>query len=142
VGLVARALEAAGVVTTSVSAARDITSAARMPRAVFVDFPLGHTTGRVGEPGLSIGIVRAALELVESDDPEQLVDLPHRWDSTDDWKDVVFRPVDDPETGEERYLDERTERSASHRYQSAADESAAAESHRGLSCAVCAGIDY
>ena len=142
VGLIARELEASGVATVTLSSARDITVAGRVPRAVFIDFPLGHTAGRVGEPDLARSIVTAALELVPDAEPEQLVDLWHRWAETDDWKNDVFLPETDPVTGEERTADQRTERLADPQYQSDADENAAAETHDGQTCLVCEGIDF
>lgn len=141
-GLIAQALEAAGIVTTSVSAARDITAAGRLPRAVFVDFPLGHTTGKVGAPDLSRAIVAAALELTRSDDAEQLVDLAFAWSDTDEWKETVFRPVTDPVTGAQQPVDDRTPRHGSPQFQYADDRHAAAATHADLPCEVCSGVDY
>ncbi len=140
-GLIARALEESGMATTCVSAARDITAAARPPRAVFVDFPLGHTTGRPDDPDLSLAIVRSALDLVPRA-AEQLVDLPFHWSDDDDWKNTAYRPAPDPLTGEVRHLDDRTERVATPSFQTDQDATAAAEAHEGRQCEVCAGIDY
>jgi hypothetical protein len=130
------------MVTTSVSAARDITEAARLPRAVFVDFPLGHTTGKPGDAEVTIEIVRSALDLTSISEREQLVDLPLRWAQSDDWKDSAFGPKLDPDTGEMLYADDRTERLGSPQFQSADDEAVAVSTHRRRECEVCAGIDY
>lgn len=140
-GLIARQLEAAGIVTTSVSAARDVTAAARLPRAVFVDFPHGHTTGRVGDPALTRSIVESALGLLPGTEPEQLVDLAHRWSDADDWKDSVFLPrtADD---GEKKVIDDRVQRFDTPQYQLDTDADAAAAAHAAEQCVVCAGIDY
>jgi len=46
VGLIARVVEESGIPTISVSSARDITELVKPPRSVFVNFPLGHETGR------------------------------------------------------------------------------------------------
>ena len=141
VSLIARALEEAGIATTSVSAARDITAAARPARAVFVDFPHGHTTGRLGDPSVGDHIVRAALDLLSINQADTLVDLDLVWADTDDWKNEVFMPVSDDSGGEARMVDGRSERYESPQYQSVADEGAAAESHQGEECLVCVGID-
>ena len=141
-GLIARALEAAGIVTTGVSAARDITVAARMPRSVFVDFPHGHTTGKVGDAALTAEIVAAALALTASDEPEQLIDLPYRWSDTDEWKDDVFLPRRDSGGGEAEMVDDRTPRHESPQYQLDTDADAAAATHADQECLVCAGLDY
>ncbi len=140
-GLIARALEAAGIPTTSVSAARDITVAARVPRAVYVDFPHGHTTGKVGDPALSRSIVESALSLLADTEPEQLLDLPHQWAETDDWKDTVYL-AQRTGSGEKKMVDDRSPRVETPQYQLDTDADAAAASHEELDCLVCAGIDF
>lgn len=128
------------MVTTSLSAARDITAAARPPRAAFVDFPHGHTSGRLEDPTLSEQLVRSALALTSGTD-ETLVDLPHRWADTDAWKNEVFAPKVTEPGAEPEMVDDRQERHDSPQYQEAADAEAAEASHAGQDCLVCAGID-
>ena len=141
-GLIARQLEAAGIPTTSLSSARDITAAANPPRAAFVDYPLGHTSGRVAEPELNRTIVAAALGLLdEVTEAGTIVDLPHTWADTDDWKDGVMR-VTTSASGEKSTEDDRVARLDTPVYQAPSDEAAAASTHAGESCLVCAGIDY
>ena len=53
-GLIARAIEAEGIPTLSVTSARDITRAVWPPRAAYLDYPLGHTSGRPHEPELNL----------------------------------------------------------------------------------------
>ena len=72
-GLIAHQLEEAGISTTSISTAKDITEAVRMPRSVFLDFPQGYTTGKVGDKDLAEDIVRAALDLLDAANTETLV---------------------------------------------------------------------
>jgi D-proline reductase (dithiol) PrdB len=87
VGLIARTLEEAGIPTTTVSAARDITAAVKPPRAVFVNFPLGHTTGAPLDAPLQTAIVRAALDrLVEAKEPGVILDLPCVWPADPAWE--------------------------------------------------------
>ena len=45
VGLIQRAIEARGVPTVSVTVARDITEAIKVPRALFLPWPMGHHFG-------------------------------------------------------------------------------------------------
>jgi len=142
VGLIARQLEAAGIPTTSVSAARDITLAVRPPRAAFVDFPFGHTTGHVDHPHLSKAIVESALDLLSVTEGEVVRDLGHRWPDGDAWKDSEFMPEVDESTGESRMVDDRVERHETPQYQTKADEAAAVISHGDQECLVCAGIDF
>ena len=140
-GLIARQLEAAGIPTVSLTSARDITAAANPPRAVFVDYPLGHTSGRVDDHALNRQIVTAALDALALSEPGVIVDLPHAWADTDDWKDGVMQ-VRTSTSGETSTEDDRVARHDTTQYQSDADAEAAAASHRGETCLVCAGIDY
>ena len=66
------------------TSARDITRAVKPPRAVFVNFPLGHQTGKPGEPALQRAILLDALRAFETiAAPGTIVDLPYVWDETD-----------------------------------------------------------
>lgn len=141
VGLIARHAEANGIPTLSMSSARDITAAVHPPRATFLDWPLGHTSGRPHRPELNESILRATLAAFETiDAPGTIVDLGVPWADDDDWKDRVMRPR--PAGGETRTVDDRVERWPTPQYQSDDDAAAAAARHGGQDCAVCAGIDY
>lgn len=86
-GLVARELEAAGISTLCMSSALDITIAVRPPRAAFVDFPLGHTTGKAQVPELQRGILVAALAAFDTvTAPGGVVRLPFCWSENEEWK--------------------------------------------------------
>lgn len=83
-GLVARAIEGAGLPTVAISISLGVTRRVRPPRAVFVRFPLGHA---LGEPGHRLQQRRVLLEalrlLAESESPE-IRTLPElRWRRTD-----------------------------------------------------------
>lgn len=142
VGLISRALEAAGIATTSVSTTRDITAAARPPRAVFVDFPNGNTTGKVNQPELTRSILESAFAQLSVTDGEVLVDLDHVWADDDAWKDTVFRREAKTASGEVKVIDDRVERFDTPQYQTDADENVAAETHTDQDCLVCIGIDF
>jgi len=141
VGLISRAFEEAGIATTSVSSARDITAAARPARAAYVDFPHGHTVGRLGDPAVGEHIVRSALDLLHSATTETLVDLDLHWDSNDDWKDGVFA-VREKSDGTAETTDNRVERWDTPQYELDTDADAAAARHEGEDCLVCIGIDF
>ncbi len=80
VGLVARVVEELGIPTVCMTSARDITELVRPPRAVFVDFPLGHQTGKPFDRVLQKTIVRDALHVLETArEPGLIVDLPYQW---------------------------------------------------------------
>ena len=84
-GLIAHQLEKAGIATTAISTAKDITESVRTPRSVFLDFPQGYTTGKTGDRNLTINIVQAALSLLDETEEETLTTLPYSWGDDDSW---------------------------------------------------------
>ena len=75
------------------SSAWSITAAVNPPRAVYLDFPLGHTAGKPYDAALQRRILRDTLEaLVTIDTPGTIRQLPYRWTEDDSWKDLVMRP--------------------------------------------------
>lgn len=92
VGLIARAVEAAGISTVSLSSARSITAAVNPPRAVFLDYPLGQTAGRQGSKDEQDKVLGAALAALQSmTDAGAIRDIDLVWAANDDWKDNVMR---------------------------------------------------
>ena len=86
-GLIARHAEAAGISTLCMSSALDITQAVNPPRAAFLDYPLGHTTGKPHAPELQREILVQALEGFTSlATPGSVKILPFRWSEDEDWK--------------------------------------------------------
>ena len=138
------------------SSARDITRAAWPPRAAYLDFPLGHTSGRPHQPELNTTILRDTLAAFESlGEPGSMAHLSYRWSDSDRWKDRVFASAsgDDDQsdatadTSESEddgsgYADDRVARHPTPQFQTDADEEAALTEHDGQECLVCAGIDY
>ena len=111
--LVARHLEALGLPTLCLASADDIIRAGNPPRTVFLDYPLGHTTGRPFAPGEQLAIVRQALAAFERiDAPGGLVRLEQRWADNDDWR----QAAQDASAG-----DQRSARDETPRYQFEAD---------------------
>jgi hypothetical protein len=93
------------------------------PRAVFIDFPLGHTAGKPHDEDLQDAIVEAALAAFETmEKPGSIDRLPFHWADDDVWKDSVMRPRSD---GGEEHRDDRSERSGEPQYQSEMDRLAA-----------------
>ncbi len=77
-------VEEAGIPTLCMTSALDITQSVKAPRAVFVNFPLGHQTGRPNDPGIQRRIVRDAMRAFESiSTPGEIVPLPYVWDPSD-----------------------------------------------------------
>jgi D-proline reductase (dithiol) PrdB len=92
VGLIARVIEAAGIPTISMTSAWDITAAVDPPRAVYLHYPLGHTTGRPGDPEGQRAIVRAALQAGIGARRGEIVPLPFRWEGDAGWEDRAYSP--------------------------------------------------
>lgn len=115
-GLIARRVEADGIPTTSLTSALSITRSVDPPRAVFLDYPLGHTAGKAKDPELQREIVAAAFEAVdELERPGAVKMLPYHWSRDDDWKRETMLGGDT-----------RSHRSSSPAYQCEADRALAA----------------
>jgi hypothetical protein len=68
------------VPTVSVSVARDVTEAIKVPRAVFVPWPMGHHFGVPFHRELQRRVILTALTLLEEDaQPGTVLDLPIKW---------------------------------------------------------------
>jgi hypothetical protein len=74
--VLARALEARGIATTSISMVREHTEKVKPPRALFVPFPFGHALGRPHDAALQLQVLRAALALLTEPTGPVLRDLP------------------------------------------------------------------
>ncbi|MFI5351707.1 MAG: hypothetical protein ACHQZS_02005 [Candidatus Binatales bacterium] len=87
-------VEEAGIPTLTMTSALDITQAVKPPRAVFVNFPLGHQTGKPHQPDLQRRIVRDALRAFETiARPGEIVELPYVWDPNDRaWEETDYTP--------------------------------------------------
>lgn len=125
-GLIARHAEAAGISTLCMTSALDITRAGKPPRAAFLDYPLGHTTGKPHEPALQRDILVQALEgFTAMTVPGSLKVLPFRWSADDDWKRTAMMNGDS-----------RTPRHETPQYQNDEDRRRA-EENSPEACVVC-----
>lgn len=61
----AHVLEAHGIATVAIASVREQAAAARPPRALAVDFPLGRPLGRPGDPDFQHRVLARALELLD-----------------------------------------------------------------------------
>jgi hypothetical protein len=92
------------------TSALDITEAVNPPRAAFLDYPLGHTTGKRDEPELQRAILLDALSAFDRlTEPGSVHRLPFRWSDDEAWKvqvesgtDVRLRRSDEPQYQTER----------------------------------------
>jgi len=108
------------------SSALDITNAVRPPRAAFLDYPLGHTTGKPGEHELQRRIMIEALDAFASLSSAGTVKtLPFRWSDDESWKEKAFAEGD-----------ERLPRAETPQYQSEEDRRLA-EPAGAPTCPVC-----
>ena len=84
--LVARHLEAHGIPTLCLGSALDILTAGRPPRAAFVDYPLGHSSGKPFDPADQLRIVRAAVAgLATLRSPGEILRIAGDWGG-DEWR--------------------------------------------------------
>jgi D-proline reductase (dithiol) PrdB len=85
--LAARALEAAGIATVVMGAAKDIVEHAGVPRFLFSDFPLGNAAGKPGDRASQRATLELALHLLDSaTGPRTTWVSPQRWSDCGDWK--------------------------------------------------------
>jgi hypothetical protein len=98
VGLVAREIERAGIPTLCMSSAWDVTFEVRPPRAVFVNFPLNHQTGKPHDAALQRRILLDAFRAFETLwAPGQMLTLPYVWDPADrSWEAKDWGPGFEP----------------------------------------------
>jgi D-proline reductase (dithiol) PrdB len=82
VGLIARAIEEAGIPTVSISSALDITTLVKPSRTFFVNYPLGHTAGKPFNKQNQMEILKKVLgEAKDISEPGTIVELPYQWES-------------------------------------------------------------
>ncbi len=94
--LVSRHLEANGIPTVVIGAARDIVEECGVARFLFSDFPLGNPCGKPYDAEMQRAIVGMALDLLESARlPRTTVQTPFRWSDDESWKQRYARV--DPE---------------------------------------------
>lgn len=79
-GLIARAIERAGIPTVSISITKDLTEAVGVPRALFVKWPLGHPLGEPHQPAQQRTLIFDALSLLKTaQEPGIIAEPGYRW---------------------------------------------------------------
>jgi hypothetical protein len=66
VGLIQRAIEAAGLPTVGISLQKEVTRRVRPPRALFLRYPFGHPMGEAFAVSQQRAILAAALSALET----------------------------------------------------------------------------
>jgi hypothetical protein len=80
VGLIQRAIEERGVPSVSVTVARDVTEAIKVPRALFLPWPMGHHFGVPYHRELQRRVLCTALKMLETAaEPGTIHDLSIKW---------------------------------------------------------------
>lgn len=87
VSLIARHLEAHGIATVVLGAAKDIVEHCGVPRLCFSDFPLGNAAGKPFDPASQAATLALALVVLEgAPGPRTTVQSPQRWSADAGWK--------------------------------------------------------
>lgn len=116
------------------SSALSITTAVNPPRAVYLDFPLGHTAGKANDQSINRRIMIDTLSAFESIQvPGKIKTLKYRWAQDDAWKDSVMRPG----KRKHAHADNRVERVSAPQYQNTDDELAAMQAMEQDGCPTC-----
>ena len=85
--LVSRHLEANGIPTVIMGAAKDIVEHCGVPRLLFSDFPLGNSAGRPHDAESQAQTLELALRVLETaPGPRTTVQSPQRWSDDASWK--------------------------------------------------------
>jgi hypothetical protein len=79
VGLIQRAVEAAGIPTVGITLNRTVTARVRPPRAVFLRYPFGHPMGEACEVARQAAILEDLLRTLETARPGAIVEPGYRW---------------------------------------------------------------
>lgn len=71
----------------------DITQKVNPPRAAFLNYPLGHASGKPFQLDDQVGVARAALGLLETATAgSTLLELPNSWEDVDPgWEERAYR---------------------------------------------------
>ena len=131
-----------GIPTLSLTSAWSITRSVDPPRAAFVDFPLGHTSGRPHDPVGQRRLMRKALAAFEAiEEPGTIVDLGEDW-GDDAWRAHPMGGGRSSGKAGSGSGDTRTERHDTPQYQTEEDAQLAAARHgEDVACRACAGFD-
>ncbi|NNG01316.1 MAG: hypothetical protein HKM93_18135 [Desulfobacteraceae bacterium] len=79
-GLIQRAIEAAGIPTIGISIGRSYTEKVKPPRTVYLKWPFGHPLGEPFNINQQAAVLEKAVDaLYAIKTPGGIIDLPFRW---------------------------------------------------------------
>lgn len=78
-GLVQRAIEAAGIPTVSISLLREVSEKVHPPRAIYLRWPFGHPLGEPFNVAQHLTILHDAFDFLYTAQPGELRPLNYRW---------------------------------------------------------------
>jgi hypothetical protein len=78
VSAIANVLERAGLATVGIASIRAQAEAARAPRMLYAEFPLGRPLGKPGDPTFQRRVLDAAFAILPRTDAPVIVDFPER----------------------------------------------------------------
>jgi D-proline reductase (dithiol) PrdB len=80
VGLVQRAIEAAGLSTITLSGIPDLTASVSVPRLAAIEYPLGYVLGQPNDIEGQTAVLRSILHaLTEMTQPGSVTTIPFEW---------------------------------------------------------------
>jgi hypothetical protein len=79
--VLARALESAGLPTTTIASLKEHAQRTKPPRALFVPFPFGYALGKPNDPEFQHKVLNAALELFKAEAGPILAEFPEKGDA-------------------------------------------------------------
>lgn len=124
------------------TSALSITRAVNPPRAAFIDFPLGNTTGKPHDREGQRAILRAALSgFATIQAAGGISTLPFVWSNDDAWKDTALRGRVTGGGDAVEVRDERTERHGTPQYQCERDRTLAERAQREGGCPTCVWLE-
>jgi len=92
--LLARELEAAGIATVILGAAKDIVEHVGVPRLLFSDLPLGHAAGLPHDSASQDFTLELGLRLLEAAPAARTtLQSPLRWPGGDGWREAYLNPA-------------------------------------------------
>ncbi len=84
-GLIQRAIEDAGVCTICITLMAWVTEKVKVPRAVSLEFPLGHPVGKPFDQEQQKMILLDTFRALESiKEPGAIIELPYKWQATEE----------------------------------------------------------